>query len=407
MLPSPRFICGVQANLRYWLGQTAVLDDAAISRLNPEFPNVLQAVEMGLVLAETRRDTAVLILQCFFWVEAAGRVHQWRPLVEKCLAVMPVADDRLRFRLLKQAGQFQRLQRDWDTAVTTFQAAQKLARRLNDNQAIAEIQLNLAQVHRFKQEYDQARQQGKAALALLAKMDNSVRLQLIALQLLGQLAQERGNLPRAEHYFRQAVRLGHETQITADITRTMNDLARVLHAQMRYQAALETYQEIWALLAHTSREKEKVELLINRGSLFFDWDKLEEASASFSEAEQCLAALPDSLFYEALLANNVGCVWQRRRQFATAEPYFRRSIAVWRQYGDELQLANALDGLGDVLFNMGRTAESRACFDEAYTLAGKYPANNWANQLRAMYAEKANRFAQNTDEPADELPAGS
>lgn len=119
-MPSSRFVCGLRSYLDYWLVKTADLHDAVIGQLNPEFPNLLHIVELGLVLPETQEQTAVLMLQCFFWVEQVGYVQIWQPLVELAAQRLPVAHVSLRFRLLKQLGQLQRLQYQLDTAVATL-----------------------------------------------------------------------------------------------------------------------------------------------------------------------------------------------------------------------------------------------------------------------------------------------
>ncbi|MCB9421613.1 MAG: tetratricopeptide repeat protein [Ardenticatenaceae bacterium] len=261
--PSPRFLRGLQANLRYWQAQTAVINDDIIRNLDPDFPNVLQVVEMGLVLAETWPDTAVLILQCFFWVEGSGRVPQWQPLVEKCLAVMPTPDDWLEFRLLKQLGQFQRIQWDLDTAVNTFQQARVGAQTLQDDQAIAEIHMNLCQTLHRQHRYDDAQAAGVKALTLFT--ESQCRLKATTMQSLGHLAQEQGQYDLAETHFREALNLMRNCEITSitDITRTMDALAETHRAKKQYASAIQLYQEIADLLAATTEDEDKIRVNLN------------------------------------------------------------------------------------------------------------------------------------------------
>ena len=61
--PDPDFVRGLLAYLRYWQGQTAVLEADQIQPFLPELPNLLHLAEMGLTLPETTRETAVLISQ--------------------------------------------------------------------------------------------------------------------------------------------------------------------------------------------------------------------------------------------------------------------------------------------------------------------------------------------------------
>lgn len=121
--PSPRFVAGLQANLAYWLRQTTPLTDTTINRLEPDFPNLLRVIEMGLMMAETQINTGRLMVNCFFWVEGAGHIHLWQPLLTKLLANLPPNQPLLHFQLLKQLGQFQRLQHQPELALATFQKA--------------------------------------------------------------------------------------------------------------------------------------------------------------------------------------------------------------------------------------------------------------------------------------------
>lgn len=385
--PSPRFIRGLQANLRYWLEQTAVLDDDAIARLDPEFPNVLRAVEMGLVLAEIRQDTAVLILQCFFWVEGAGHVHQWRLLVEKCLDVMPAADDWLRFRLLKQAGQFQRLEGDGNTAVTTFRQAKKLARRLNDSQAIAEIHMNLSQVYYRQHRYDMAESEGQAANALFTKAQP--RLKFITLQILGQIASARQEWGLAESYFNQALSLpdGGGLRVT-DRIRTMNHLALVCQEQKAYEQAWEIRREIARLLAGSAPVKDRIDAQINLGVLFYDWGRLAQAETAFRQAEQMLRTQPGFTQLKALVANNLGCVLRDRQEWLSAHNYFGRSLNLYAFLNDTLMQAKANGNLAKCYMRREQWLEARHYFGEALTLLDSFLDTGEAAALRKQYADQ-------------------
>src|SRR5690606_10425204 len=130
------------------------------------------------------------ILQCFFWVEGTGRASQWQPLLEKCLAARPTPAPRLQFRLLKQLGQFQRIQWDLATAVATFQQAATIAHTLQDAHASAEIHLNLCQTYQRQHRYAEAQGEGEKALSQFAQTEH--RLRATVHQTLGQIASDQG-----------------------------------------------------------------------------------------------------------------------------------------------------------------------------------------------------------------------
>ena len=392
--PSPRFLRGLQANLRYWQTQTAVLNDAIIRDLDPDFPNLLRAVEMGLAMGEMWPDTAVLILQCFFWVEGSGRVPQWRPLLKKCLTVMPAPDDWVQFRLLKQLGQLQRIQWDLETAVNTFHQAGAIAQTLQDDQAIAEMHMNLCQTLHRQHHYAQAEQEGQAALALFDQ--SAIRERTVVWQSLGHIAKEQGDLPAAKRHFQKALTIVNqqETISVTDKTRTMNALATIYQEEERFAPALQLYRETADLLAHTTKEQDKIEVQINQGSLFYSWGKLEQAEAAFRQAERMLKRQKGLASLKALVANNLGCVLRDSRTGAAAEYYYRQSAALYRQIGDDLMLANAVGNLAKLYRQQAQFVDAQRCFDEALALVARFPDNAWARTLQAQYAEKTAELAR-------------
>lgn len=394
---SGRFVRGLLANLRYWQVQTAVINDDVIRGLNPDFPNVVQAVEMGLVLAETWRETAVLIRQCFFWVEGSGRVTQWQPLLEKCLAVMPAPDDWLEFRLLKQLGQLQRIQWELDTAVTTFKQAGAVAQALQNDQAIAEIHMNLCQTFHRQHRYDNAQAEGVKALALFT--ESQCRLKATTLQSLGHLAQEQGQYDLAETHFREALNLMHRCEITSitDVTRTMDALAETHRAKKQYAPAIQLYQEIADLLAATTKDEDKIRVNLNKGSLFYDLDNLEEAEAAFWQAELMLRQQKGLLSLKALVANNLGCVLRKRQEWSAAGRYHRQSINLYRQIGNKLMLANAIGNFAKLYKLQGRYPEALRYFDEAMALTAQFPDNVWAKERLADFAKNKTELIREMD----------
>lgn len=398
--PSPRFVRGLLVTLDYWQQQTAVLNDATSRSLNPDFPNVVRAVEMGLALPETWQKTAVLILQCFFWVEGTGHVPQWQPLVEKCLAAMPTPDNRLQFRLLKQLGQFQRIQWDLATAVATFQQAGTLAHTLQDAHASAEIHMNLCQTYQRQHRYTQAQTEGEKALDLFA--ESQPRLQATVHQTLGQIARDQGQYAVAESHFQQALALfqaGATVTIT-DITRTMNALAWTYQDQNKFEQAQQMYEEAGSLLAQTDKEEDKIRIAINLGSLLYSLQTYNQAEVAFRQADEMLRNQPGLTELKAHNANNLGCVLRQQQAWEASLRYHHESIQLFRLLGNLLPLANAIGNLGKTYLAQGVYPAALTHLAEARQLAAQFPDNAWANSQVAEYTANIAQLHQVEGLPA-------
>ncbi|MCA9995025.1 MAG: tetratricopeptide repeat protein [Anaerolineales bacterium] len=385
--PSPRFLMTVQTTLRYWLAQTAVLDDATIHQLNPEFPNLLQAVKIGLALPEMWRESAQLILQTFFWIEGANHIGQWQPVVVKALQAVPTTHTSLCFRLLKQLGQFQRLQWDLETAVNTFKQAQLLARHMQDDNATAEIHMNLCETYRCQRQYERAETEGETALSLFS--DTAPRLRAITWQSLGHIAKEQGTLTLAETRFKHALAIPYDASFSVvDKTRTLAALATIYQAQSNYHQALQLYQEIDDLLANTSQAKDQIENYINQGTLFYNWGKLDDAYTAFQAAAQMLKLQTGLVLHKAVIANNIANVCRDRREWLAAESYYQQSIVLYSQINNRLQAAKTITNLAKCYAQQGNNAAALFQFEQASTLLKQIPANNQTQLLQKTIEEQ-------------------
>lgn len=386
--PSPRFVVGLLATLDYWQRQTAVLNDVISRDLNPDFPNVVRVVEMGLALPETWQETAVLVLQCFFWVEGTGRAPQWQPLLEKCLAVMSTPNPWLQFRLLKQLGQFQRLQWDLATAVATFQQAGTIARSLQNAQAVGEIHMNLCQTYQRQHRYGEAQSEGENALKRFGQTEQ--RLRATVHQTLGQIASDQGQFAVAENHFLQALallRVGTMVTIT-DITRTLNGLAQTYQQQNQFGQARQLYEEAGRLLAETDKEEDKIRTAIHLGSLLYSLQTYDQAEVAFRRADEMLQTQSGLTELKAHTANNLGCVLRQQQAWKAAQQYHHESIQLFRQLGNALPLANAIGNLGKTYLAQGVYPTALTCFAEAKQLVTQFPNNAWANSQLAEYKAK-------------------
>ena len=402
--PSPRFVRGLRRNLRYWLAQTAastgsgqaptttpisgIADDRAISRLNPDFANVLRLVEMGLTLPETREDTIALILQCFFWMEKTGHSHLWRPVVERAIGLLPVEPVEtsiwLRFRLLKQLGQFEREDRELKTAVSTFQQADKLAYRLEDSQAIAEIRMNLAETYRRQHKYDLAREHGEAALAMFDGENG--RLRAITLGVLGRLALAQGDLSEAASLLRESITL-QETSNAPYLYRSYDILATIYRRQKHRTQSAQLYQKALMQVAKTSNERDKIIISTNLGGLYHEWEKFSEAEIILQQAETIAHKQSGLLLQKGSIATSLGCVLQEQGELDRAESYHLRAISLYREGDNQLLLANALGNLAEIYVERGQEQLALKNLADGLALLRHYPDNAWAQKLAAEYKE--------------------
>ena len=380
---SARFIRGVQLNLDYWQHETADLTDEKIRNLNSDFPNLLHLVEMGMTLPTTQEKTINLILQCFFWIEKAGHILQWHPIIEMALQCAPTKNSTSYLRLLKQLGQFQQLQWNFDLAIDTLNQAEILANEQEDKRILSGIYHELCQIHRRQLNYGKAEEYGQKALGFVSKDDT--RLHSIILQSLGQCAQEQGDYIQAESYLRGALQLQEASPFVTDKTRTMTALAIVKHKQQQFVGALLMYEKALALLEGTTNHRDRIEILLNQGSLLYSQQKLDEAETVFLKADGMLQTETGLDFFKGLVANNLGCINRDGGHFATAEWYFNKSISLYKIVNEQLFLANAWGNLAKLMAKQMKSEDAIHYYEAALEILEKYPQNDYAREWYTKY----------------------
>ena len=366
---SPRFLRGIRANLTFWQQKTADLDDRHVQALEPDFPNLLQLIRMSLHLPEISVETAVLMRQCFFWIENGGHIKAWLPLLQQCTAQLPTAELWLRFQLTKQIGQFQRLLFDLEAAEQTFLECQTFATALNDPKAKAETLINLCQTLQQQKRFDDAFAVGKQALGLLDEKNG--RLLSITHQTLGMIARDLGNYDLAAHHLEMALALLQDVLIITDRTRTMTNLAVLYQKQQRYDDALKLLREVQQLCQGTLYIRDQIDVQLNLTSLFYDQKRYAEALEALTEAERLLSDQSGYQMLRAILANNLGCVLRESQQFAAAEKQFHKSIDMLHALSAHQQVIDYSKNLIEAYEMQQKWSEAAFVWEEIINLLDK------------------------------------
>lgn len=376
---SSRFVKGLQANIAYWQQKTAHLADADMLALNPDFPNLLRAVQMGIQHAATRRNTAVLVCQVFFWIEQAGHWHNWLPLMSQLIAVLD--DDTLRCNLYKQQGQLFRSSDQQDAAISALKKSASLASKLQNDVALAEANTHLCSVYRIKRAYADAESYGQTALQLLAHKPGVDKQVTAVLANLGLIALAQGAFDQAETQLSEAVIIGRAVQQPTQLARILNSLAIVLQRQGKLEAAKQAYEEALDLLEQSTSRVDKVHSLLSLGSLYVDMSRLDEAEALFFKAEKKLNDMPGHFPLRAIIANNLGNVLLEKGEPAAAEHYLRRSIKLRQQLNIRLPLANSYKSLAKALDQLGHSDQAIKAIDAALQILPDFDDDVWAKSL--------------------------
>lgn len=378
---SPHFAQVVATNVAYWRDRVQNVTDAEIRHLAPDHPNLLRAAEFGQVLPATQPAVAELILHAFPLIERCGHGEAWLPLLATAIAACD--DDALpvKIKLLNGRGLLLRLCRQFDQAIAAHEEARRIAVQLSVPQAIAEADFNLSENYRLRRDYAQAETTGLTALDTFARLPGVEKWQAAALNTLGLVARELGQLSASAARLQQAVALWRQLLQDTELGRSLNNLAITLQAQGKHAAALERFQEAVAVLASTASQFDQSVVLLSLGSLYFQLEQFDQAEAAFRQADSPALRRSGNSYLQAVAALNLGSALLKQGRLAESERCLRHSLIFWQQAGDNLGLANASGTLAEALAAQGNRSAARPYFDEAVNLLANQLHNPWARQL--------------------------
>jgi tetratricopeptide (TPR) repeat protein len=359
-------------------------DLGSVHQLKGEHDAALQAFERMLRLAwvvASRTKAAVAFNKMGRIYRQKGELsialeylERGRELFEQAGDVRGVAGS------LDDVGQVLWMLSRYDEALDRSAAALETRRRLGDKRSIATSLLNIGHIERHRGLFDEAEACYREALELRTTLNDRAGIAQVK-NGLGVLAFQRGDTERAKAEWESALELTERigaTPLSATLLNHLGEAARALghrtEARTRFEAAE-------ALARDLDDRRLTSESLRNLGLLdLIDGDQgraLERCRLAHDIAEaagirvcvgRALLALGEvhatTLFSDAANAAEV------------ADDYFRRGIELFREIGNDAELALGLERYGKHLIERGAIDDGRGMLTEAqeiYTRLGMKP----------------------------------
>ncbi len=383
----PDFISSLQASLAFWQKETGNLTSEQLTRLDERKRNLFRAVQLGLLWPETWRDTAVVAWQSFDFVEWRGLWREWIPVLEKAIADAPPPAAGLKARLLNRLGQLYAKERRFTAAQTAHEEASALAAEADDAEAMIAAYLSMSELYKNQHQYDKAELLARQALLEIERLDDNTRYLAFAYKILGNTARQRGDLTTAEKFLRRAVKLRYQLDEPVHLARELHDLGLILTEAGQYEEAVIIYEEAAAILVPVNDETDKSLILMSLGYLYYRQEKWVEAESTFRRIDTLALARSGEIGRQALTLNNLGNVLLKKGEMGEATECLQEAISLWQQIGDEVNLANSLGTLAELLTIYGNQAEATIYYEEAIVILSRYSDNAWARKLLVEFTD--------------------
>jgi len=387
MRPSAQFTRSIAANVAYWRTKTRLPAEQKVRALDNERHNLFRAAEFGLGLSETWPEATELILDCYELIHYRGYCQEWIPVLERVLEKCPEDRPDIQIRLCHQLGNLYRTERQFEMAMARHRTEEQLALTLQDEGHMARANYNQSKIYYQLREHDDAETRSLTALAYYQSQEGDGESYAATLNLLGLIAQSRGDLDRSETWFKRSIEVFRKTDLSIELVRVLTNLAIVFESAGKPEQSLATYQEAEELLEPTNYEVEKSNVAMSTGTLYFHQGDLAKAESYYRQAYSPNMKDVGPLYQQAMITNNLGNVYHAQGRFLESELWLGKSITLFREANAQLMLANSLATLARTLADQGKVDLVAPIFDEAMAIVMRYPDDAFADSIQKELAQ--------------------
>ncbi len=257
-----------------------------------------------------------------------------------------------------------------DEALRNHQEALQILRDIGNRQGLANGLIDLGAFYAGRAKLDEALQLFKEALQIQREVGNQ-NYEALSLNNIGGIYLMKGQYQDALTYFDRALPLREKLNVPTDTALTVHNLADASAKLGQYDQALSYYLralELW----RSAGEKRQAAVESNRiGSIFIDQGRFGAALKSEEEAVKALRDLKDrsAVLAEVLIGYGEGLASIGR--FKDARQAADEGLALAREFGDQVLIAQGMNALADVAFLENDLKSARSQFEQVVPVANR------------------------------------
>ena len=282
----------------------------------------------------------------------------------RALALCSPADER-RWRILLHQADVLGLIGQYDAAI---QACRQV---IDGGQAgwQARAYDGLAEIYRIQRNYDPARRCAQESERLIrqthpAQPETPTSRQAQALQTLGEIEREQGNLARAQELFEAALAIYQQTGDRHGLAHCYKGLGDLLSARTDYAHARERYEQAITIFQQLQDKPSTSLCLRSIGIASWRQRAYGPARQASLESMEICQAIGDRQG-EAASLNMLGLVAIVQGDYDETQRRLQASVAIYRELGLEKRTASGLHNLGISYMESGDMTASRRSLEQA------------------------------------------
>jgi tetratricopeptide (TPR) repeat protein len=239
--------------------------------------------------------------------------------------------------LYQRLGQLNKAEQFVTSAVNLFKLLQKPSSHGAALNRLAEI---------VRQERGYAKAECFTDIALASLADDDLEYGHTYL-IKGRIAFDQRQWDIAQQHFETARYLSKISNVKRREAVCIQNLGRVSQIKNNYKQAIDYYEDSINILKDINDSFNLAAVQMNLGVVYSLTNQPQKALQQYSFAEPIFAQMQD-LRYLAKLYTNQGIEWYNSQRWQLSSQAFQNSADIWKQIGDHVEYANAIDGLGMV-----------------------------------------------------------
>jgi tetratricopeptide (TPR) repeat protein len=255
-----------------------------------------------------------------------------------------------------------------DEARASYQKALAVRREIGDRRGIGDTLIDLGNFFSDRGQYDEALALFKESLQIQHDVGEPTG-EALCLHNIGNVYLSKGQFDDALTYFERALRLRETLKVPGDIADTVHNLAETSSRLGQFEQALQQYLRALELRRSTD-DKRGAAIESNGLAVVFEYQgRYGAALAAQKEALDALRASGEQGFWLVEVQAAYGRTLAEAGRIAEAKPILDEALASARTLGNQTEVAQVLNALGDWHFYQGNTKGAAGLYDQALKAA--------------------------------------
>lgn len=297
-----------------------------------------------------------------FW-ELRSHFTEGLGYMRKSLELAKSGDLNLKAKAMYWSGLYLLNQGNYIESKKYLNECLNIFRDINNKDGEALTLISLATMSLFENDYEKLNLYSEQSYSISSEISNKSyiarNLQNIALGLMQQ-----GKHDEARIKLEESISLYREVNDALQLAKIIGNIGALEYLLSNYDKAISAFEESLKIRNELGDKQGIAIALSNLGSVTFMQKQYEASEKYLEDSIEIIKELGDRRIYVTAVST-LGSIANEKRDFPKAERMFRESILVSNEIGDKYSIAKGIEGIADMLIQLGK-------FREGCILAAKY-----------------------------------